>query len=332
MSAENNDTLEMENSYWSTCDSIFKKIFMRCKKNYGLTTYSLEVDFCELLSIEQTVKEISCLSNPQVIVWYIGCYGLRKTGVEFYKNCLFHPTFKNNMYATFWLVDLTAWGAFKNRQGSILKKNSCCDRIESFSDERIKCIQTAKTFQKMQEISSAELVNYFKVALAKKFVWEASEHFSNNNICIREIFSNNCMIMSDWYDSDAAKSYSVFQYFEGCLIVEEIFIKLLTEEMTDDFQIVFAIPNDEIKYYKDMSNSFRDDVLFLISRRCADLDIKKFNLQIKFLAFQYGTALQDRPYNAPGRVLKGKHLSYEDVLGSAEGRSTTKKYERATCV
>jgi len=275
----------------------------------------VDVEFLEGLSTEQVTANISQLSNPQVLIWYVGCYGLREAGVQFYKNFLISPVFKQNTEATFWLVDLTAWGAFKSLQCSIHSFSSYCEKIEGFSNESVKCIKSATIFRKMEEMSEKDLVSYFRKALQRSFISRPSKDFPNKNIRTKEILSDTSPMISDWCDHDVSKSYSAFQYLEGCLLVDEIFMQEAYKGASD-IQIVFALPNDEIKYYKDKENSFRKDVVFLISKRCATMNIKNIRLQIKFLAFKYGAHLTERPYNARGKTLKNGNLSYEDVVGS----------------
>lgn len=280
---------------------------------FCLQQHHIRVEFVDTLSIEQAVKEINELSNPQIIVWYIGCNGLRKAGSDYYKDNLLNPVLRQNFSSTFWLVDLTSWNAFKNPLGSIQKSNSCCDTIEQFSDKRIKCIRTSKIFKKIQEIKDRDFIDYFRKALRREFICEASKNFPNTNITIKEIFSNDCPIMTDWFDHDANKCYSIFQYLEGCLLIEEIFNHFVANDSTSDLEITFALPNDELKYYRDDLGSFQTDIEFIIGKRCNELGIKTLSLRIRFLAFQYGNRLQDRPYNQPGKVLKRNTFSYYDV-------------------
>ncbi len=302
-----------ENSIWKSA----KKFFcVDSSKTPHLKHCNVQVEFMDGLSIQQVTEEINKLSAPQVIVWYIGCYGLRKTGVQFYKEFLISPILKGNTRATFWLVDLTGWNAFKNVSGSIYKTNSCADTIENFSDPRIKCIRSAKIFKKMQGLDK-ELTDYFQKAVLKDFIRDPSKNFPDRNIRVGEIFSNNCPAMSNWFDSDVSKSYSAFQYLEGCLLIEEVFIEI-ANKATNNIEIVFPLPNDELKYYWDANRSFEKDVSFLICKRCKELNINTFNIQIKFLAFKYGSQEHHRPYNAPGCILKKNDLSLEDVAGYGE--------------
>lgn len=278
----------------------------------------VKVEFEEGHSIDDVVNVICKLAIPNVIVWYIGSYGLKKIGVDFYREMLINPILKRNRSAIFWLVDLTAWGAFHDSRRSIDKSNNCCEIIDNFLDKRIKCIRSSEIFKKMQQISSNDFLHYFKKALQRSFLCEGSKNYPDKSIQIREIFSEKCPIMSDWYNHDASKSYSTFQYLEGCLLVDEIFIQLINSKAADNLEIVFAIPNDELKYYRDSYGSFQEDVEYILLKRCAEYKLKKFNLKIKFLAFVYGTQLCHRPYNASGKLLKKNDLSYEIVVGNLQ--------------
>lgn len=275
----------------------------------------VNVTFRESLTTEEVVLEINQLRNPQIIVWYIGCYGLRKVGVEFYKNFLISPILSQNPNATFWLVDLTAWSAFKNISCSITKSHSCCNVIEKFCNRRIKCIRTSIIFKRIQEISEKKLCDYFTNALCRDFILSASRKFPDRNILIKEIFSNNGPIVDRWKNDDVSKVYSVFQYLEGCLLVEEILLQ--ESEKTSEIQIVFALPNDELKYYKDDADSFRKDIEFFLSSRCQSLKID-VALDIRFLSFKYGSDSMQRPYNAFGETIKNSKLTHEDVTGHVD--------------
>jgi [ribosomal protein S5]-alanine N-acetyltransferase len=290
-----------------------RPIRVRRSKNALLFDNRVNVEFSDGLTTEQIISNISQLSNPQVIIWYVGCYGLRKTGVHFYRDSLISPSFAKNPSARFWLVDLTAWGAFKNPNCSIKKSHSCCDVIENFSDKSLRCIRSADIFKKLQEISDEEIVSYFNKALRRNFIRRPSKCFQKKDIKVKDIFPNICSLIEQWQYYDTSHAYSVFQYLEGCLLVDEIFTQCLTSE-SREMQIVFALPNDELKYYRDKKDSFRNDVQFLISERCKTLNIRNIKLNIQFFAFNYGSQVDQRPYNAPGKVLKAEDLFYSDIL------------------
>ncbi|MFZ0564605.1 MAG: hypothetical protein WAM28_00180, partial [Chlamydiales bacterium] len=251
----------------------------------------VHVEFAEESSIEQVVEKITQLPNPQIIIWYIGCYGLKQGSVQFYKDYLIGPVLSKKSQATFWLVDLTAWCAFKSPRGSIHKVSSCFDKINKLTNNQIKCISSACIFKKMQNVSDKFIINYFQIALCRNFIHKQSSNFPNLNIYVKEIFPSDFSLAVSLHDRDVSKSYSAFQYLEGCFLVDEIVTQLNINELVDDPQIVFALPNDELEYYRDEQHSFQKDVLFLLSKHCNSL-----NLRITFLPFRYGTQAHHRPY------------------------------------
>ena len=68
----------------------------------------------------------------------------------------------------------------------------------------------------MQDLEK-DLVSYFRKSLQQDFIHDSSKNFPNVNVRVAEIFSDNCPVMTNWYDYDVSKTYSVFQYLEGCL-------------------------------------------------------------------------------------------------------------------
>lgn len=273
----------------------------------------ITVEFIENLSTEKIVNEVSRLSNPQVIIWYIGCSGLRKSSAHYYRDYLISPILNLNNRAIFWLVDLTAWNVFRTSSASINQSSSCCDRIENSPINRIKCIRSSLVFKKIQEVSDPEIISYFKKALRRNFIIKTSKDFQKKNILVRDIWSENCPIAADWYNYDVGKTYSLFQYLEGCILIDEIISQVNNTECQENLQIVFVLPNDENKYYEDQSSSFKKDIEFLISRHRKKTNSKKLKLEVKFLAFKYGISLNDRPYNSGGEVLKKNKFSLGDV-------------------
>jgi hypothetical protein len=285
----------------------------------------VNVEFLENLTINQVTQHITYLFCPHVIIWYIGCKGLRSNGVQFYRDYFIGPLISLHPEVTLWLMDLTAWGAFKTPQCKVHNFSSSCSSIDSLDKFGIKCIKSSKIFDKMQKLSSEEIINYFKFALARDFISKSSLQHANVNIRTGDIFGDQCPIINEYYNYDASKSYSILQYLEGCFLVEEIFLQQMANQKSD-IEIVFALPNNELDYYRDENQSFQCDVQFLIERICKENGLRDVKINIKFLGFKYGVALSDRPYNAPGKVLKNNKLSYEEIVGNVlnkESKSLT---------
>ena len=82
-------TQEYSNNAFENTQKIFCVDF---KKAPHTKRCDVRVEFADGLSVQQVTEEINQLSSPQIIVWYIGCYGLRKSGVQFYKDGLISPS------------------------------------------------------------------------------------------------------------------------------------------------------------------------------------------------------------------------------------------------
>ena len=296
----------------STIKSRFASVKTRAVSNQKFC--NVNVEFKENLTTEQVIQEISQFSFPQVILWYIGCRGVRINGIEFYRDCLIKPLLAKHPNIKFWLMDLTAWGAFKTPSCKVNNFSSSCNTIDSLDKFGIQCIKSSEIFKRMQSIDSEEVIKYFRKALAREFISKPSLHHSNINIRLGDIFCEQCHIICEYYNYDASKAYSILQYLEGCLVVEYIFLQQMANQKSD-IEIVFALPNNELDYYKDDAQSFKMDVQFLIETICKENGVNNINLSIKFMGFKYGSCRNDRPYNAQGKVLKNSKLRYEDIIG-----------------
>ena len=128
------------------------------------------------------------------------------------------------------------------------------------------------------------------------------------------------------YGTDAAKSYSTIQYLEAFFLIETIIQQHLTRNPTQDIQIALALPNDETKYYWDKTQAFQQDLEFFILHRFPHL-LEDIKISVTFFPFEYGNALYQRPYNAPGKVYKKSELSYQDIV---DYRSSIENLEKPT--
>lgn len=281
------------------------------------SSVKVAVTYAEDLSTDKVVQKISQLQSPHVCLWYIGTYGLKKEGVKFYKESLITPVLKASKNVTFELLDLTAWTALKDPNSTITKVSSFTDKIKNDS---IHWIKSADIFKRMQDLDK-EAVEYFKKALKREFIHLPSKDMAESKIMLGSIFNKNCPVVSDWFDVDTSKGYSVLQYLETCLFVEKVVLRCLeTNKACDNIQFVFALPNDEIKYYRDETNAFQNDVEYLINRSLSGYK-EKMQIEIKFLSFKYGDVKEYRPYNAPGPVFKKNELNVEHILSNQNEES-----------
>ncbi len=289
---------------------------MYIKPWHNLEQNVISINFTEKLLPERAVLSIAELSSPHVILWYIGTHGLKKGCVEFYRHNLISPVLMANAEASFWLTDLTAWDAFKSSKGSINKTSSCCPIMQDFNDHRIRCLPSSKIFQRMLEIDDEYIIEHFVKVLTK--ISSREDSHSNHHsvgITVGEIFPKMSPIFRSLINTDVSKAYSAFQFLEGCLIVEEIVKWIATHSKSNFAEIVFALPNDELKYYRVDEDLFKSSVEILINRIWLQEGVDQFNLNLNFLAFRFGNQDEHRPYNIPGDSVKKNELYIEDVIG-----------------
>jgi hypothetical protein len=264
-------------------------------------------------SMEDVVNRIAALPSPYIILWYIGAYGLKQEGVLFYKESLITPIFKQNNKAQFGLLDLTAWGALRDTSIPITQFNSCVDKIDSFHPN-IQCLKSSHILQEAQNMKDPILIDYLGEALQRQFILQHSENKPSSNISIRKVFNNGSPLFEKLDDMDAAQAYSSLQYLEALLLVEAVVKKQI---LSQEIDVVFALPNDELKYYSDDSNSFEIDLNFFLSRRLG-IHLNGKRIHVYFRSFPYSTSLEYRPYNAPGRTLKKNTISLSHIINPDE--------------
>jgi len=292
----------------------------KLRGSYPTAGYEVSVQFCNELTTSFAVEEVASLQNPQILIWYIGCNGLKKNGVSFYKDSLIFPIMHQAINPTFWLVDLTAWAALKNSACAIDGSSHFCDEIERIGDCHLKCIRTSLIFKKMQGEIGFEISKYLKKAIKRNFILANSASFSKNDILIKDVFKDCPPVLDDLLNFSTNEAYSSLQYLEGCLLIEEVILnctgKSSPSNLTDEIQIVFLLPNDEIKYYQDSEFSFEKDLRFFLSRKLPFLSTRKLEIKVKMIPFTYGEQKADRPYNGTGEILKRDKLSYEEIAGN----------------
>jgi len=259
------------------------------------------VSYLENLTDHELLHAIASIANPQVLLWYIGSHGLKADGVNFYKEKISSILTASNNASCF-LLDLTAWAAFYNNDAKIGTSSRCADQINSFNISKLKCIKASEIFSQICTLKNPEIIHHFRDCVtARTFVRQKSSEARETGIKVGKIFDSNCQILERLFEQDAGKCYSVVQYVEGCFLARQIIESQL--EGSGDINIVFSLPNDESKYYKDENNSFKTDVEILVKNTLNNFDSKR-NVNIYFFTFNYGDALYKRPYNEGKKVLK----------------------------
>lgn len=275
------------------------------KLNYS----SVKVQFIDTGSTEEVVQKIGELVDPHVVLWYIGTYGLKKEAVSFYQKSIISPIIAENQNASFILVDLTAWGALRSANLRITQSSRHVKTINSLKDRHIECFASSEFFRKIQDIQCPKILNYFLIALRRPFIRQSSLDAKTVGFTTRSVFSGNCSILKEYMDVDASRIYSILQYLEGLFLIEKI-LQNFTKEIIN---IAFALPNDELKYYRDENDSFQEDLIVFLEARSLLLERPR-QVNVYFYSYPYGVSFRCRPYNSPGKVLKNVDLKYEDLV------------------
>jgi hypothetical protein len=261
---------------------------------------NVKCSFESNLCLDEIACKIKQLNNPQVVLWYFGTHGLKVDCIKFYRPFLTQVS-QGDKSAACYLFDLTAWSALQNKTGKIDSCSSAAKKVDQLQLINIKPLYSSEIFQKMIN-ERTTLAQYYKKEIAQRtFLYDASRSFKNTDIMVGEVFKRQCPILETLYDLDTSKSYSVIQYLEGCYITADLVEKALS--VPGDINIVFALPNDEEKYYGKDQGVFAKDCAIHLQELFGDR-IAQRNVNIHFLNFSYGETPSDRPYNAGTLVSK----------------------------
>ena len=267
------------------------------KKRISVNFFSSE-DTCSM------VDKFSSLENPVVVLWFIGTRGLKLECLEYYKNKIIDPIIEKQPSASFVLTDLSAWGAFRDSNISIKTSSHLADFINEKFFPRFRCFKSSDFFENLSTIENEKLIQILKTSVSR--IFSTCCNFGVPAVGFRTgfILPENCLVFEDWLDCDASMAYSPLQYLEAMFIIESI---INFSNRASNLTVVFALPNDELKYYLTADNSFESDLNFFLKERinCEQLPD---SIDIHFRSFNYGMKKSHRPYNYPGTVFKLKNI------------------------
>lgn len=257
----------------------------------------INLSFKKDLSREELVIEIGKIHDPNVFLWYFGEYGLREEGVSFYKTKILQKILKLKNNTNCLLYDLTAWGALRNPDIGLDAFNKNVDVINGFAQKNIQCLKSSLFFDWLGNEKSAEIDSYLKnVILERKVIFNASKEYGDNHVKIGAVFKENCPVLENEYNLDTSKSYSALQYVEGCYFINQV-VESATDKGQKVVNLIFALPNDECKYYDLKDDCFLKDITVMLNEKLGE-KLRDMNINIMFYAFEFGKNKQNRPYNA----------------------------------
>lgn len=274
-------------------------------------------EFLPLQPLNQALKEISLISNPQVVTWYIGPNGLKKNGVIFLRENMLDPLLSYGE-TYLWLVDLTAWTAFKGHVNGLTKQNSCNPLITSRLASRGSIIPASTILALINSEEKTPVCNLIQDILLRKCLTKKSLSYPDSGILIKNLFPNGLLPASSIAEMDASKAYSIIQYIELFYIINYIINHTSSTAINDEFNIIFLLPNDETEYYKHHETALSDDLNTMINATFPQVGDKYVN--IKFIPYIYGDQISDRPYNAPGERIRKAHFKPEMITNYSPNR------------
>jgi hypothetical protein len=280
--------------------------------------FDVNVHFEQFKSTKAVCNFLNSERSRNIVLWYIGCYGLKQSCVSFYREEFILPLLLEKDLTKFWLVDLTAWFGLKDKRGSILKDSRICKYIEKMDLHHFEVIKASKTLKKIKNFDFPPLVAILKESMKLGFVTQNSAHFPKTGISVQDIFGKDSPLLKAFSKEDTGKFYSSLQYVEACFIVQTILERFISNTPllhTRTFDIQFILPNNEYTHYFDPNLTFQRDIHYIVAYTCKLFSLKSISLNIKFLGFPFGEDPSKRPYNGTQKDKTLKHLDFSNLSG-----------------
>ena len=248
------------------------------------TLQDIDVTFRYNLKVPELV---SCVKNMKkkslVVVWYVGINGLKEDGVKYYQK-MFKEILASNNDVNIMLYDISAWKALFDINYSIHNDNTILDDVKNMTSSKFLSHKSKNYFDWL--LQNKDNVEYL---LNEEKLYTASEKYQPSNIRFSDIKDFAELSSSAIYTLDTGKSYSCLQYIEMLYLVKEFVGKGYEE-------ILFALPNNELKYYDIPGLDFVHNLKQILD--------KNSKITLTLCSFIFGKHSYHRPYNMGNRVLE----------------------------
>ena len=248
----------------------------------------------EILSPEAVVKVIASIEGAvDVICWFEGKTYLPLGGATFLKEKILKPLFQAKSDATLCLYSFKDSWNFKKTVSQMPVSTPVGAAINKLHKAALCCLCAADFFRYCASISSkSPLYSLVSEALPKKqWLFDLSKDWPTI-MKVSALFDNRPSLFDCIQEMDVNAAYSAMQYCEGYYLVRHSVQRAL-DAGEKTIQIVFVLPNDEGKYYKD----FADDIAEMLQSDFQDA-LKGVNVDIRFCFYAYGTSLEQRNYSS----------------------------------
>lgn len=241
--------------------------------------------------IQELIGPLASKRGPlNIYCWYEGVEGLPRTGAAFYKESIFDPLLKQKSDVFFNLYSLKGWD-FVN-SASNLSDSELGDAIERCNNAAFRCFYSSSFFQFYLALPQSNgLYRWAEEELEqKKWLRDLSERYDPKGKTVKELFENRPTIFDCIGSLDVSKAYSYLQYMEGYYLIRDAVTRALAER-SDSLELLFLLPNDENKYYKDLPQD-----LELMLKADLGESLGNIKVDVAFTLFAYGKRPSARPY------------------------------------
>lgn len=241
------------------------------------------------ISTKEVVANITSLQDEaEVICWYEGIFGLPKKGAQFMSEEIISPLLEKKRNIKLVLYSLLGWNFCKYKTIDIMPYSTLLgEKINLTTSGAALFLYSFDFFR----FCLQNKIKFFdEKLLAKKYLIDLSAGRNLSGVTVRQLFENKNSLVESLYDMDLAHAYSLLQYVEGYYLIRESVRRQLTANR-ERINIVFALPNNEGMYYKDLPQ----DIEILLRTDLGAL-ITTANIQIDFHFFNYGNSESARPY------------------------------------
>lgn len=241
---------------------------------------------------EQVVRQVSSIQGPvDAYFWYEGSLFLPQAGAAFMQREILGPLQKSKQDAKLWLYSLRAWDC-KTNIDDMAMSTPIGEAINRINRTVVEMIYSSSFFRYCADLSvESPLYSFISEKLPQKeWLFQLSESHCCCGIKTEDLFKHTHSAFDSIQKVDLAQAYSHMQYVEAYYLIQES-IKSALSQGRSEVNVAFVLPNDEIKYYRDLPEDIETMLALDFGERLADM-----KLSISFHAFSYGDSIAARPY------------------------------------
>lgn len=269
--------------------STTRLIWPECQNKTGTIQFEMRPERC---APEVIVDRLASIEGPvDVYFWYEGCDGQPEYGAHFMKEKIFDPLCRQKNDAKLCLYSLAAW-KFTEPVSGMAPMSLLGQAINRINATALECISSSSFFRYCTEaVNKRGLYSFISEELPKKqWLYKLSAARETCGKTVETLFDNQSSLFDCIKGMDLKHAYSSMQYVEAYYLIQESVKKGLNRGQKQ-IEIAFVLPNDESKYYNDLSKDVEKMLQLDFGSALNAVEIK-----ISFQFFKYGKSQSLRPY------------------------------------